>query len=1430
MDTNNDQPPSSDPGHRTTIPIAQINPDLNWLSESSIRATVTLVWPYSSSTKAFSFLLAEPDFRLRRSNGQVKVVFHGPVAEKVAETRVGIGDELVLSLAGSRLDKNETATQTPGRYVAWDVHFDDRVHLEISRSSNHYATVKVDPPVEPAPRIEEEPAPPVTPVPSRIRPEEPVVTSGLGSWTSPAFFQRSRASFGVDSRLDPFAEDDGFIPGKGRKRPRFSMRSSEWRLIDEPANPDEKGSPVDWIQELEDEIESEPEPEQPEPESEVDKEGTAAIVGTPQETPIKTGLSPSAEAIPTTTTSMTVDRPTPEPSADVEQPVQQDAARAAEVRREAYEKEFYVNGLHTLMDTPRLLPIPSPGLPVPSPLVSADNRQGYFSSAAAIIAQTSAPQQSTTATQHESTRVEDIAEMRTEVTQTETIGASVAQTTHESAPISHYETAPEGPITTGPRDSIAEDEVQLDEGHETAATHVYQDEPSPSPNMEAPVEEEPYIEHIAIQPPEDVEMEDAQQVLADKQHESEEEDDEDSQEEESDEESGIEEIEDESENEGEEDDEEDEEEEEEGEEEDLADQAVDMQSREVHIEQYATDGTEGPNKTAQSQAKAYSESKGQRHHVEECEEDIEDEIEDEEDEEMDDEEASEGDYESENVYEDDDEDVESESESDGQYQARPPQKSTQPEIIVLDSDDEDEQPDASFQAQTRAPSTTQGQPATNQEQSDDESHTKREEDDWTSDAQEQMEGDDEVMAEGEYDDERSHYIEEDDSDEDKEAPAEEETVKNGDQDHYVEGDDEDDYSGDEEELAEVESARGDEQCLYVEDDDDDDDDDDEEEEGSAEDDAMRDKERADQIEIVERTRRVENEQVAEPASGQQEQGSLAENKDEQYEQERDEQEDEATTSAEYEIATRPNIGEEPPAGKHHGETHVTEELLQYSEQDLHEHPPTHTPQETTSEATSYQSETIRDDAGSNGRQQEVQETSEVRIEGPSTTAELDQDKDSGLWYDGARSPRIGHDTTTITAKTLEPSDLSLHDRQADDTVETEYSHQISVDHSEDEKAITSQEHAPSREQAEIFAGGDEAMVEAPDVPQANNVLPTTEQGPRSRSASISEHEWAEANEYRVDEGVRAQEEQEPRSPSASISRHEWVEANEYAADEAQEAADEETALQLQLQDETRIRESIEESDSYTQHPGPDRRYPGLRSKHAYYVPLASLIDHFDALVDTISVVSETSPIIHSASGKKDYSLTLYLTDPSMVGTTLTTQIFRPYLEALPSLSDGDVILLRNFKVKSFNHHMMLVSVDTSAWAVFSPSQDEAQMTGPPVEYDDEERTHVSYLRSWYQSDGAAMVADNQLQASIVEASREMTPMSSVAASDTASLDDFPGRDGRRDSTRRDRRGRRSYRRITIHELRDGRRYTEIGSPSDPESIHELRDGTVYAHL
>lgn len=113
------------------IPIAQLSPALEAPSEKCITATVTLVWPYSSSTKSVSLLLAEPDFRLRRSHGQVKVVFHGRVAERVAASHVGIGDIVTLGLGSAEYFDNENTSQTPGRNVAWDVHITASVSLKV---------------------------------------------------------------------------------------------------------------------------------------------------------------------------------------------------------------------------------------------------------------------------------------------------------------------------------------------------------------------------------------------------------------------------------------------------------------------------------------------------------------------------------------------------------------------------------------------------------------------------------------------------------------------------------------------------------------------------------------------------------------------------------------------------------------------------------------------------------------------------------------------------------------------------------------------------------------------------------------------------------------------------------------------------------------------------------------------------------------------------------------------------------------------------------------------------------------------------------------------------------------------------------------------------------------------------------------------------
>lgn len=237
---------------------------------------------------------------------------------------------------------------------------------------------------------------------------------------------------------------------------------------------------------------------------------------------------------------------------------------------------------------------------------------------------------------------------------------------------------------------------------------------------------------------------------------------------------------------------------------------------------------------------------------------------------------------------------------------------------------------------------------------------------------------------------------------------------------------------------------------------------------------------------------------------------------------------------------------------------------------------------------------------------------------------------------------------------------------------------------------------------------------------------------------------------------------------------------------------------------------------------PDRNASGLRSKLSYFAPLATLIDHYNALVDTISIVHEASPITRAKSGSKDWFVTIQLTDPSMAGTTLRAQIFRRHKASMPSLAEGNAILLRDFKVRSLDHTVMLVSVDSSAWAVFDGSGPDAETNGPPVEYDAQERAYASGLRRWYYEVGSDRVADHMLQASIERDSqeRDMTPSSQV-----------PSESGSPDSRRGSQRKRKSNRRVTIHELRDGTRYTEVGSPnSGNSSVHELRDGTLYANI
>lgn len=115
---------------QTRVPISELQPSVD-TSSSCIRGIVALIWPYSSSKRSFSLLLAEPDFRLRRQKGQVRVTFTGSSAKLVARSGVTSGDGLVLGLVGVQWAKDEATLSTPGKGSEWELRFSERALLRV---------------------------------------------------------------------------------------------------------------------------------------------------------------------------------------------------------------------------------------------------------------------------------------------------------------------------------------------------------------------------------------------------------------------------------------------------------------------------------------------------------------------------------------------------------------------------------------------------------------------------------------------------------------------------------------------------------------------------------------------------------------------------------------------------------------------------------------------------------------------------------------------------------------------------------------------------------------------------------------------------------------------------------------------------------------------------------------------------------------------------------------------------------------------------------------------------------------------------------------------------------------------------------------------------------------------------------------------------
>jgi len=114
-------------------PISQLSPNL--ATPTSIKAVVTLIWPYSSATNSTAVLLAEPNFRLRREGGQVRIQFSGSCRKAVADHGIGSGDVVSLSLEGAEWIETESAIQTPGRSIKWELKYSERLLMEVRFTS-----------------------------------------------------------------------------------------------------------------------------------------------------------------------------------------------------------------------------------------------------------------------------------------------------------------------------------------------------------------------------------------------------------------------------------------------------------------------------------------------------------------------------------------------------------------------------------------------------------------------------------------------------------------------------------------------------------------------------------------------------------------------------------------------------------------------------------------------------------------------------------------------------------------------------------------------------------------------------------------------------------------------------------------------------------------------------------------------------------------------------------------------------------------------------------------------------------------------------------------------------------------------------------------------------------------------------------------------
>ncbi|KAI7081897.1 hypothetical protein KC356_g8794 [Hortaea werneckii] len=172
-----------------------------------------------------------------------------------------------------------------------------------------------------------------------------------------------------------------------------------------------------------------------------------------------------------------------------------------------------------------------------------------------------------------------------------------------------------------------------------------------------------------------------------------------------------------------------------------------------------------------------------------------------------------------------------------------------------------------------------------------------------------------------------------------------------------------------------------------------------------------------------------------------------------------------------------------------------------------------------------------------------------------------------------------------------------------------------------------------------------------------------------------------------------------------------------------------------------------------------RESSGILTSMGYYTPLSRLEEYLNPAsqavygtntIDIIAVVSDSTRKPERAKGgPKDYFTIFRTTEPSTTpASSVRVEVFRPWKAKLPVAEVGDVILLRGFVVKSRKRKPYLLSTDASGWCVWryaeylrseshsdsaASSSVREEVTGPPVELSEAERSQVRTLREWWVS-------------------------------------------------------------------------------------------------